>query len=64
MNGPMAEAPDTEDVTPADVPVARPRRTWPWWQKTLVIAGCVLVAFTGAGIGLVVWANERYDDRV
>ena len=52
----VIEAPDTEDVSGADgarSPDAR--RTWPWWQKTLVIAGCVLLAFTGAGVGLAVW---------
>ncbi len=61
---PTDEAPDTGDATGADGSVAGPSRTWPWWQKTLVIAGCVLLAFTGAGVGLAVWANERYEERV
>lgn len=76
---PADEAPSSSDGTAADgMPpqgtpadglagdaIAAPgRRKWPWWQTTLVVAGCVLLVFTGAGVGLAIWANARYEHRV
>ncbi len=63
------DAPPSEDVAPEDTTAAgalaaKPRRKWPWWQKTLIIVGCVLLVVTGAGVGLSIWANQRYENRV
>ncbi len=54
----------TSDVTADGASVAKPRRKWPWWQKTLIIVGCVLLVLTGAGVGLSIWADQRYENRV
>lgn len=63
-NDPPDDPPHAGDQEGPTGPDGDGKRKAPWWVKTLVIVGAVLVVVTGGGVALFYGLSNRYESKV